>query len=302
MKDDIKIALEGIDYYPAPAAGQIVYVLRGNSDGIKPQKAQTFSVGADIKPVDDFKLSITYYSIDLKGVVGIPLGPTSAQIYTVYPQAITINPSTALLNSIAAIVDTAPFGAACHTNATPCSVYALADGRKSNLGDFQLKGLDFGFNGRGDVGFGSLDVAINANYELQRRQRSAPTAPWQDLLGAFNVSNSRLKVRTTIGADIGDFRGQVTWSHNAGYKLGSAVGFNPQSKVGGYTVFDLFFKYDFKDSPVGKGLTLSLGVSNLLNQDPPQYRLANTFVPGAAGYINGNTTGRVIQLGISTKF
>jgi iron complex outermembrane recepter protein len=288
--------------YPSPAAGQFVYVLRGNSDGIKPQKARTFSIGGDFTPTSNTKFSVTYYSIDLKGVIGIPLGPTSATIYTNYPQAITISPSTAFLNSLSALADVTPFGAPCHAAATPCSVYAVADGRKSNLGDFQLKGLDFGVNTTMPTSFGGLDLAVNANYELQRRQRSSTTAAWQDLLGAFNVSNSRFKMRTSLGANVGDLRGQVTWNHNHGYKFGSAVGFVPQTHAADFNTFDLFFKYDFKNGLAGKDLTLSLGITNVFDQDPPQYRLVNSFVPGASGFINGNTLGRVVQVGIGAKF
>ena len=72
-----------------------------------------------------------------------------------------------------------------------------------------------------------------------------------------------------------------------------------QTTVSPYDTFDLYTQYELKaiDSlPV----TLSLGITNLFNTNPPHYNGVDTNY--GSGYANGNTLGRVIQLGANVKF
>ncbi|MCW1429540.1 TonB-dependent receptor plug domain-containing protein [Novosphingobium sp. JCM 18896] len=288
--------------YPVPGAAQSVYVVRGNAPGIQPQKARTISVGADIDPpfVPGLKLGITYWKIKLKGVIGIPPGQSALLVYRDYPNVVTLNPTSAALSEVAASAQSLPFGPACHTNATPCSVYAIVDIRKNNLGDFNLDGLDFDLNYRHETGFGAISLVANANYELNREQKASPSLPFTDLLAA---NASRFRIRTTAGAEIGNLLAQVTWNHSAGYRVDPATpSFVPQTKVSAYDVFNLYFRYDVKSENLFKDLSFSLNVDNVFDTDPPEYRGVCTFTPGACGFINGNTLGRLVQFGASKKF
>ena len=113
---------------------------------------------------------------------------------------------------------------------------------------------------------------------------------------------SKFRLRTDIGADIGNFSGDLIWNHNSGYKLGSAQGFVPQAEIGSFNTFDLFASYDFKGESVLKDLSLTLSVNNLFDTDPPLSRRIVQTTPSNSGYTNGATLGRLIQLGFSKKF
>lgn len=286
--------------YPTPGANDYVYAVRGNSPNITPQKAKTLSLGADFQPgfIPGLTASVTYFRIDLKGVISLPAGASPQVTYRDYPSQITINPTTQQLDALAASAQSQPFGLPCHSAAiNPCSVYAIVDLRKSNLGDLKLDGLDLNLNYKRDTSFGSIWLNANANYELNRRFRSSSVLPFVDQLAA---NNSRFTSRTVLGAEVGNLLGQVTWSHRAGYKLDPAVGFVPQAHVSGFDLFDLYFRYDFKGESLFRDLSVSLNINNVFDTDPPEYRAISPG--GIQGFTNGGTLGRLFQVGVSKKF
>ena len=100
-------------------------------------------------------------------------------------------------------------------------------------------------------------------------------------------------------------RGQikVALSHNHGYNLLPAVGVGTsQTSVKSFNVVDLFFKYDVGGEGIGNGLSFSLNVNNLFDQDPPVYLNQNALTPGSNGFANGRTIGRFVQFGVAKKF
>jgi iron complex outermembrane receptor protein len=107
-------------------------------------------------------------------------------------------------------------------------------------------------------------------------------------------------MRTALGASVGNLFGQVTWNHNAGYKVDPPA--LTQTQVGAYDVFNLYFRYDVKGERMLRDLSFTLNVDNLFDKDPPVYLGDCTFTPGACGYINGATLGRLVQFGISKRF
>lgn len=283
--------------YPTPGAAQSVYVVRGNAPNIQPQRATTMSIGADINPIDNLTLGVTYWKINLKGVIGLPPGQSALLTYRDYPQVVSLNPSTAALDALAASAQSLPFGPACHTAPTNCSVYAIVDIRKNNQGDFKVDGLDFDARFVQDVSFGTINLTVNANYELHREQRSSSALPYADVLSA---NASRFRLRTALGAQAGKLYGQVTWNHNSGYTVDPAA--LTQTRVDAYDVFNLYFRYDVKGEKLFKDLSFTLNVDNLFDKDPPVYLGDCTFTPGACGYINGATLGRLVQFGVSKRF
>lgn len=289
--------ISGGGTYPNVTTNNVTYIRRGNSPGITPQKAQTWSIGADVTPSSSMKLGVTYYHIFLEGVIGLPTS-NAALAFRDFTNHLTINPSVQALDSVvnAATVFT---GTPCHNSPTPCPVYAIYDFTKNNQGDFKLSGLDANVNVNHPTGFGSLGMNVNANYELDRKERASPSAVWLDKL----IANAgRFRIRTTVEAVVGNLFAQATWNHSGGYKLDPAVGFVPQTSVSAYDVFNLFFSYDVKGEGLGKELRFTLGIDNVFDKDPPVYRLFDANQFNFAGFVNGNTLGRMVQFGISKTF
>jgi iron complex outermembrane receptor protein len=284
--------------YPAPPAGSITYLQRGNAPNIQPQKAETWAIGADIAPVDGIKLSATYYNVAIEGIIDLP-NTTPSTAFGLFPHVITLNPSLAFLDAFVASASTFN-GAPCHKSATPCTVYAFVDLAKNNQGNFKLQGIDFSTNVRRDLGFGALLLDVNGNYELSRKQSTSPARSFDDLIA---IGASRFRVRTSLGVDSGGFLGQISWNHTAGYDLTpAAASFVPQSHVDSFNVFNLFFRYAPEGEGLFQDLSLTLNVDNVFDRDPPEYRLFDASRFATEGYTNGNTIGRFVQFGISKKF
>lgn len=293
--------------YPVPTAGQVGRIsVRGNAPGITPQTAKTWSAGFDLTPLSGISLSATYYRIALDGVIGVPPAQNSVLIYREYSNLVRVNDgSPAFTQAVVDLINSASPGALTNTipgcnPATPAAcvplIYAITDVRKQNLGDFQVSGIDFSLEVNREVGFGSVSFGLNGTYELTRKQKTPTGTAYIDLLSA---NNSRLFFRANAGLGIGNFYGQVAWNHRGGYNLDPAVGFVPQSRVGAYNVFDLFFRYDMKGAGLAKDLQLTLNVNNVFNSAPPEFRGAATPITGVA---NGMTIGRLVQFGVSKRF
>jgi iron complex outermembrane receptor protein len=106
-------------------------------------------------------------------------------------------------------------------------------------------------------------------------------------------------MQTTLGADVGNFRGQVTWNHIAGYDIQALA--SGQTHVDSSDLFNLFFRYKVPgDSMLTKDLAFTLNVNNVFDSDPPLYKTAGF---GGNGYPQGQfTLGRLVMFGISKEF
>lgn len=284
--------------YPAPVPGQSVAVILGNAPNIQPQKAKTWSAGFDLAPplVPGLNLSLTYWNIKYNDVIALPDFTNQLNFWTNFGSVITTHPTLAQLNAFTAISGTTA-GLPC--GPLPGCLYAILDARKRNLGDFNLDGLDFDPTYTLDTRFGSVNFAINANYELHREQSPIAGAPFADLLAA---NNSRLRGRATAGVQIQKLYAQASLNHTQGYTVSPAVGIAPQqTRVSSFDVVDLFFKYDVDGPGALKKLELTLNVDNIMDRAPPAFRQQN-IVNSFDGYANGLTLGRLIQLGIDKRF
>lgn len=301
--------------YPVYTGGPFLAV-RGNKPGIQPQKATTWSIGGDIQPpfVPGLTLGVTYYNIDYKGYIGLPPFQNANALYQNYGSVITINNGPGDAAFAAAVQEAFDAASACSslTGPIPCALpnldgyYAFFDGRKQNVGDVKVSGLDFAVNYRRETGFGAVFLNANGTYNLTSDLRAGSSTTYSSQLPS---DGGRWQSRTTVGADIGNLTAQVSWSYLEGSTLDFPVGYtNPaegffqQTQIDSYHLFDLFFRYEF-DSELGwdKDLAMTLNVKNVFDQDPPR-SIGGDNINGRLGYANGATLGRLFQFGVSKKF
>ena len=291
---------------PTNFTGYTVAV-QGSLPNLKPQTATTWSLGFDASPpiIPGLKVGLSYWNVKFKDILSTPI--VDADILANFPNQITTadfanvsaNPPTGLSAAqVRAFESQAPNGATVLEPliANGSLIYQLVDFRVSNFGILKVDGFDFNVSYQHKFDFGQIDANVNGNYVLNRTSQASPTSPTQDVLAR---NNSRLQLQSALGTTIENIRAQVTWNHNAGFKV-TPTGTPPQTKVGAFDTVDLFFKYDMPgDSGVFKNLSLTLNVNNVANAHPPEYH-SNT--PGIRGYTNGFTLGRLVQFGIAKKF
>ncbi|MGN6358579.1 MAG: TonB-dependent receptor domain-containing protein [Novosphingobium sp.] len=296
--------------YPAYVAGTGILAVRGNSPGIEPQTATTWTIGFDVSPpvVPGLTFGATYFNIDYSNFIGLPPFENADALYRFNGNVIR---TTFNQTDITAIIaqDTdgiiAPLGTS-PGSITAAGTYAIFDARKRNFGSVKVDGVDFRASYRKETGFGALFANLNGTYDFNRKQQSGASAPFLDQV---TFGTNRLRTRATFGGEIGNFLGQLTWNHRSGYNLQAPQGFTgtalgvayvAQAKVDSFNTIDLFFKYDFKGAGLTEDLSLTLNVENLFDTAPPEFRGNTTGV--APGIQNGNTIGRFVKIGVSKKF
>jgi iron complex outermembrane receptor protein len=277
--------------------------VQGATLGLKPQTADIWSIGADIDPVfiPGLHASISYYTVKFKNLITVPT--SNPAIFTNFPNNVIANPtgvSTAQLRAFEALAPNGP-SVIEPLIAANRGVYELVNFLQGNYGTLKVRGIDFDVNYHHTTSFGGIDASVSGNYQIERTQQVGPGATPTSAIGLpADLFAPRMTLQATLGADVGNFRSQLTLNHVSGSDvIRSAI--LPQDHVGAFDVFNLFFRYRVPgDSMLLKDLAFTLNVNNLFDTDPPVYKTAGF---GGNGYPQGEfTLGRLIMFGVTKEF
>lgn len=284
---------------PASPTGQSnILVRRGNDPNLKPEKATTWSVGADVDPpfLPGFHANLTYYNIDYRDRITSPAAslfsflsnrPTFQGIIEDHPSAATVQSfytSPIFLN---------PFGVA------PETIIAVVNAQLQNLSVVKQNGLDADINYKFRALGGQAELGASGAYIFHIKQALTPHAPVTDVV---DILGNPVDFRV---------RGRANWS-NARWSLSVFINYldsytnltNPQpERVSSWTTADAQIGYRFpeKTGPL-RGLRMALSATNLLNARPPY----TTYNLGlfATGYDpdNASPLGRVVSLQLTKSW
>lgn len=265
------------------------FLVTGAGTGVTPEKATTWSLGADFKPTDGLKIGITYWNINYKDRLdqnaGFFFGPGyySDPVNQAY---FILNPATPqdIINKFGNLpVQGFPdlqtmfniFG----------SPYVVSDQRKQNMGGLKLQGIDFNIDYSTDLGGGTARIGLNGTYLLSREKENVKGSGFYDTLalGDFNSPQSRFNFTGTLGWGKGPFDASVTVYHRGSAKVGT-------ESVGSFTTVSLFGKYS-----ITKNISATVNIDNLFDTPPP----FRPLVTNGAAYID---QGRVVKFGVSAHF
>jgi len=290
------------------APGAIILVGNRGMD-VEPQTATTWSLGLELEPpvLPGLNISATYWNIHLKKEIALAFGaPVTPDILA----AGVYQDPTPCVAAVTQYANIPAFNTIPLPPALICAlVYqsptvAVLDWRVQNLGAIKTDGLDFNVAYSRPVGSGAIFASIAGTYTLNRDRAIVAGAPFVDRI-ENNVS--RLQLIGTLGAKIGRLTGSASVSHRSGYDLDPIIAANPanpfplaQSRVGSFTTVDAFLEYKLPDSWLDNETSLTLNVTNLFDQDPPFYNAP--AYGGSSGFTNGSTLGRLVQIGVRTKF
>jgi iron complex outermembrane recepter protein len=279
---------------PAGSGLRPILYISGGSPTLRPETADTWSLGADFKPkfLPGVTASVTYYNVDFSDVISVNAGGFNggAAFYADASNApyYILNPTLAQAQAFSRGARADNFDSLAAFFATN-SPYAIYDLRRYNRGRVKQDGIDFNLQAYRATSFGSLSASLGGTYTLNRKTSDANNGIYVDRLkngvGRFNYV-------ATAGGTYGKVTARATLTHSGGYPiLGEAV----QSKVGAYNTVDFYAGVDLGDFGPMQGTQLTLNVDNLFDKAPP-WRNANN------GYANGSTLGRLVSLGVRTKF
>lgn len=288
-------------------------LLTGGSGSLKPQTGQAFSLGVDLTPtfLPGFNLSVTYWNNKLRGGITAPQGALAlgaadlSYLLQLYPAGMT-----------AAQVAAAGAGLP-QTGSINASTYFTYNYQQANVLNLNVAGLDIAASYRVETDFGRFDLGAAVSRKLKFDQFFGANGTKFSVLGTagFNTTFPSVKFegRFNVGYSNGGFSADVFVNHLGGYKNWSGSVANAVTRTSGvptgggdvvksFTTVDMHLGYKFSDIGPLSEVQLFADATNLFNTAPPQYNAFNTNGSVAYDNINASPIGRVVTVGLRTKF
>ncbi len=231
---------------------------QGGNKSLTPEKSKQWSIGTVIAPVEWASASVDLWQIK-----------RTDRIYELTPQQVIANYQT-----------------------FPGNLVRGTDGRLDGPGGFIragfvnaegdiTRGVDLGLQFNGKLGNGRWNAGLDGTYIDSFRSRIFASQSYTETVGKWNSRDLfvRWKHQARITYSEGPWSGTFSQSFTAGYKdeVPAGVvppGFNPDVK--NYTVYNVSTTYSgFKNT------TVTLGVKNLFDRDPPFTAHNVDFAAGA---------------------
>lgn len=264
------------------------FTVGGASEGIKPETAETWSLGANWYVTDSAILDLTYWSVvyedRLDQNAGFFFGPGY--------YASEVNESYYILNPSSAQEVIDKFGelptAGFPDLQTMFNIfgapYVVSDQRKDNMGAYKLNGIDFNLRYYTDISLGEVDATIGGTYILTRDKENVQGSGFQDTLklGDFNSEISPLNLTAKVGLRHEDLYMSATLLHSSSAEVG-------EEKIGSFTTLSVYGSYEYSDAT-----NFTVNIDNALDAAPP-FRLLEDGV-------SYQSMGRTLNVGVQTKF
>ncbi|MCR2833515.1 TonB-dependent receptor domain-containing protein [Parerythrobacter lacustris] len=282
----------------------------GNPD-LKPETALTYNAGA-ILEAGGFTITADYWTYEFKGrFANLPIQAIAAQV------------APGGTNGQQSVNCASPFtqfvvfqGGVCNSSTIGLDISRIQT-QTVNGPDVTLRGLDFGINYSNEFGNISVDAGANATHVLEYEFsdfvfNGLTFSQGYDAVGFANYDRAPGTVSPWRGnAYLSLGFGPVTATYNVQYIDGvtdnrcpengpcaSTPEFGPTDfgrEVGSYTQQDLLFSIDLDTA--GLDLTLTGGIENIFDEDPPAARLEYSYDP-----FIGSALGRTFKLGTRVRF
>lgn len=299
----------------------------GAGPTLKPERADTWSVGVDIAPpsIPGFNLSLNYFNLHVKDrIVRITSGALAGILSNYFATGsspyianLDFNPDlaavTALFNDPRFLGVQGPGPAR-----TPDQIQAIIRATQSNLAALKMQGVDFSIGYGFDLGaIGRLrlfgDGTLITEYALQ----STPGAAFQDRLGKYESVGNPVPLRFRAGLDwtTGGLSARGTLNYVEGYECaagcyvpsatGAPVLSSKPVPIDAWATVDFQLGYDFGEGGTLGGLTVALSVNNAFDNDPPFIdtgRVVTGNAPEPYDGANANILGRTVALTVSKRF
>ncbi len=282
-----------------PGTGALnTFILAGSNPNLQPETATTRSIGVDIIPRDalpGFQSSLTYYTIDFKGLIDFPRGNLYLDPY--YVQFAYYQPTPAEVEQLIA-------GMRVVGVSRPFPVIGnVLDLRRKNLGEVETDGLDLALGYRWSTSFMEMQVALAGNRVLNYDVKASPLSPPLD---QFTRGLGDTSLRASWSGTTGTFQSNVAVNYSSDYQQQYVTTANATQleTVDSFTTVELHFSYELELAGVFEGTKLMLDVENLLDEEPPFTRSATAGLGLATGggVGAGNPFGRMIAVGLQKKW
>lgn len=296
------LPLPGAFFAPPPdndAPLPNVLVLSGGNPDLRPEKALTWTAGADIRlnAAPGFDASITYYSISLRNRIANQ-GAALTRILADSEQfgdAVRIDPS---LDEVLAYYAWPGFR-------NPFSIAAgdvqvIADNRLQNIAATTARGADISLRYAAEHGLWEVAASIDAAFMFEFTKRARREA---DVVSLLNTTfyPADFRFRAGLQAVRGAAGGTIFVNYVDNYRSYET---GVEAAVEAWTTVDAGLTYEggrTSSNPILDGLTFSLQVRNLFNANPPFVDLGYGLGVNFDG-VNANALGRFVSFRVSKSW
>jgi iron complex outermembrane receptor protein len=239
-------------------------VQQGGNPKLKPEKSKTFSLGFAVEPVPNLTFSADYFNIRLKDQIG-----------TVPATAIIADPAQYAANYVRC--KQLSVGAQselnrCLADSVNSNAIAYLVTTNDNLGKVNTNGIDFNAGyATGLGGLGNLALNWDATWVASYKYQNTPTDKLKENVGIYSDGSPVFRWQHSISAQLS----KVDWSARLGvrHKTGYLDQNDPATVVGGPAFYQSVKSYTLVDVSATikpyKGVSLTAGIKNLLDTDPP---------------------------------
>jgi outer membrane receptor protein involved in Fe transport len=293
---------------PDPTTGGMTnaLLLFGGNPDLKPEKATTWSLGAEFQPIfaPGLKMNLAYYNIRFKDRIanaqgqGVDLANALAIENILGPQIIQRNPPQSLVQ---ALVATPGYADLFGTGIDPSTVGVLVDSRSHNLSTQSTSGVDFGVSYTTPTPLGTLDTGVAGTRILKFDNQFTTGSPAVSILNTvYNPVDWKLRAQALLTHNA--FTAAIFLNYVNSYhddRSGTSI------PVASWTTADATVGYTWGP---GAGLlsstALTLAVLNVANARPP---FAAAQFPGSYGGAkfdgaNANALGRYMSVQLTKRY
>ena len=240
----------GADKNTACATQQ--YIRTGGNPEIKPEKSKTFSAGVVIEPVKSVTVSVDYFQIRLRDKIGTVAEQTLFGDYDKYKNNFVYSADGRSLDYVVANLD--------------------------NLGEMHTAGVDLGLNWRLPRSeYGNFTFAFDGTWVQKYEYQNERNGAYVQNVGVYadNGPVFRWRHNASLQWNLGKWNATLANKYMSGYQDMNDVDDQFVQKVKPYSIWSLSGMYaGFKNTEV------TVGVKNLLNENPPFTNQYNTFQTG----------------------
>ena len=264
----------------AANCGQQFQELLGGNKNLQPETSKNLTFGIVLEPVNNLTLSADLWAINLEHTIG---NLSSNDVFAdpaLYASVYHRTPSGNLATD----------GSQCPNPAT-CGYVDLST---QNLGGVRTNGVDLSATYRWrSAELGTYSVVMNSTYVHKYEYQNAEGGEWHQNVGVYSGTTPVFRWQNNIN---------LNWNKNA-FGAGLSVHYkssyidqDPTNTVASYTTFDGFGSWN-----ASQALTLTAGVRNLFDRDPPLSYQTKTFQSGYDPRFT-DPTGRTFYVRGSYKF
>lgn len=248
-------------------------------ESLKPEKSKTWTIGFVWEPVRDLSFGVDFWDYRIKDTIGqlpeqaVFLDPVKYASRFVRCGAVT-----------PAILANPQIAATCfdENGVLQPQVLAYIFQPSENLGETKTRGLDLAAKWRlRTASMGAFTFSINGTYVSKYDYQREKDGVFVQNAGKFSDAGPivRWQHNANVNWDYGPWTTTLTNRYKGSYEdQNDPARVDPAflgHRVDSYSVWDMFVSYRGV-----KNLTLSAGVRNIANEDPPASNQGNTFQQG----------------------